>query len=229
MSNSKRALELFLVSLPAIVVLVFAEAVLGSDPLRRLAGIWLAYIVMLLTVYAALRMQGSNWSHLGLSFTFAGWHTAWVTLRQAALVFIGAAFAFAIGAVVMANIVGIPEGADFQSYEYLQGNLAMLLLSLAGIYVVSSFGEEVLFRGYLMTRCAEFFPGSKHGWRIAIAISTVVFALIHYDWGISGIVQSGCMGFVLAYAYVRFKRNLWVNIMAHGALDTILVVQLYQA
>jgi membrane protease YdiL (CAAX protease family) len=129
----------------------------------------------------------------------------------------------------MANIVGIPEGANFQSYEYLRGNPGMLLLSLAGVYVVSSFGEEVLFRGYLMTRCAEFFDGSKLGWRIAVAVSTVVFALIHYDWGISGIVQTGCMGFVLAVAYLRVKRNLWVNIIAHGIMDTILLVQLYLA
>ncbi len=63
--------------------------------------------------------------------------------------------------------MGIPEGADFQSYEYLQGNPGMLLLSLAGVYIVSSFGEEVLFRGYLTTRCAEFFGGSKLGWRVA--------------------------------------------------------------
>jgi hypothetical protein len=97
------------------------------------------------------------------------------------------------------------------------------------VYIVSSFGEEVLFRGYLMTRCAEIFGGSKLGWRIAVAVSTFVFALIHYDWGISGVVQTGCMGFVLAYAYVRVNRNLWVNIIAHGIMDTILMVQLYLA
>ncbi len=105
----------------------------------------------------------------------------------------------------------------------------MLLLSLAGVYIVSSFGEEVLFRGYLMTRCAEVFGGSKYGWRIAVAVSTLAFALIHYDWGISGVVQTGFMGFVLAYSYLRVNRNLWVNIIAHGIMDTILMVQLYLA
>jgi hypothetical protein len=228
-SNSKRAFELFLVFLPALLVIVFAESWVGDNPIARQAVIWAAYVVMLATVYAALRMQGTNWSHLGVSFTFAGWRRAGVTLRQAAIVFVCAAIAFAIGAVVMANIVGIPEGADFQSYEYLQGNPGMLLLSLAGVYIVSSFGEEVLFRGYLMTRCAEVFGGSKFGWRIAIAVSTLVFALIHYDWGISGVVQTGFMGFVLAYSYVRVNRNLWVNIIAHGIMDTILMVQLYLA
>ncbi len=229
MTKFKRITELFLVFLPAILVIVFAESWVGSNPVARQAVIWIAYVVMLSTVYASLRIQSSNWSHIGVSFNFGGWRAIGVTLRQALIVFICAAAAFAIGAIIMANIVGIPEGADFQSYEYLQGNIGMLLLSLAGVYIVSSFGEEVLFRGYLMTRCAELFSGSKLGWRIAIAVSTIVFALIHYDWGISGIVQTGFMGFVLAYAYLRVKRNLWVNIIAHGMMDTILMVQLYLA
>ncbi len=229
MSDSKRAFELILVFLPAMLVILFAESWVGDNLLARQAVIWVAYVVMLSIVYAALRMQGTNWFHLGVSFTFAGWRRVGVTLGQAAIVFVCAAIAFVIGAVVMANIVGIPEGADFQSYEYLQGNPGMLLLTLAGVYIVSSFGEEVLFRGYLMTRCAEFFGNSKLGWRIAIAVSTLVFALIHYDWGISGVVQTGCMGFVLAYAYVRVNRNLWVNIIAHGIMDTILIMQLYLA
>lgn len=228
-TNLKKASELLLVFSPAMLVILFSEYWVGENPLARQVVIWVAYVVMLSIVYVALRMQGTNWSHLGVSFTFAGWRRAGVTLRQATIVFVCAAIAFAIGAVVMANIVGIPEGADFQSYAYLQGNPGMLLLSLAGVYIVSSFGEEVLFRGYLMTRCAEFFAGSKLGWRIAIAVSTVVFALIHYDWGISGIVQTGFMGFVLAYSYLRVNRNLWVNIIAHGILDTILMVQLYLA
>lgn len=226
---NRKAFELFLVFSPAMLVILFAESWVSDNPIARQAVIWVAYVVMLSIVYVALRTQGTNWSHLGVSFTFAGWRRAGVTLRQAAIVFVCAAIAFAIGAVVMANIVGIPEGADFQSYEYLKGNPGMLLLSLAGVYIVSSFGEEVLFRGYLMTRCAEFFAGSKLGWRIAVAVSTIVFALIHYDWGISGIVQTGCMGFVLAYSYVRVNRNLWVNIIAHGIMDTILMVQLYLA
>ena len=72
MSNSKRALELFLVFLPAVVVIVFAESWVGDNPIARQAVIWVAYVVMLATVYAALRMQGTNWSHLGGELHFCG-------------------------------------------------------------------------------------------------------------------------------------------------------------
>jgi len=228
-ANTKRAIELLAVFLPALAVFIFAESWVGNDPLARQAVIWVAYVLMLSVVYLVLRRQGTNWSHLGLSFDLAGWKPVLVTIGQAIVVFLLAAVAFAIGAIVMANIVGVPEKADFGSYDYLRGNTGMLLLSLAGVYIVSSFGEEVLYRGYLMTRCAEMFGSSKSGWRIAVAVSTIVFALIHYDWGVTGIVQTGCMGFVLAVAYLRVKRNLWVNIVAHGIMDTILLVQLYLA
>lgn len=229
MSNSRRAIELLLVFLPAILVFLFAKSWVGENPLGLQLAIWLAYIVMLSTLYASLRLQGTNWSHLGVSFKFAGWRSVAVTVRRALIIFVLAGLAFGLGAIVIANIVGVPEPANFQSYDYLKGNPGMLLMALVGVYIVSSFGEEVLFRGYLMTRCAEMFGSNKLGWRVAIAVSTVVFALIHYDWGISGVVQTGCMGFVLAYAYVRLNQRLWANIIAHGILDTILIVQLYAA
>ena len=194
MTNSKRAIEMILVILPAMSAILFAESWVGTDAIAYQAVIWVVYVVMLAIVYAALRLQSNNWSHLGLSFKFAGWRKAGVTLRQAVVVFVCAALAFALGSVVAANIVGIPEGADFQKYEYLQSNLGMLLLSLAGVYVVSSFGEEVLFRGYLLTRCAEFFSDAILGRRFAILISTVVFALIHYDWGSWGSYRQGVWG-----------------------------------
>ena len=106
---------------------------------------------------------------------------------------------------------------------------AFLLLVLAGVYVVSSFGEEALFRGYLMTRCLEWFGDDRKGRWLAVAVSTVIFALIHYEWGLAGMVQTGFMGAVLAVAYLRTGRNLWVNVVAHMILDTLLLVQLYLA
>ena len=114
-------------------------------------------------------------------------------------------------------------------YEYLQGNLPMLLLALAGVYVVSSFGEEVIYRGFLMTRIAEMGKGGKAAWRIAVIISAIVFGLIHFSWGPVGIIQTTFMGLALAISYLLVKRSLWILIIAHAYMDTILLVQLYFA
>ena len=228
-SAARRAVETVLVFVPLAVAAAFVLPLVGDDPVAKQGAIWVAYILTLVLVYVALRLQGTDWRHLGLSFEFSGWRRVFVTVGQSVVIFIAATAAFVLGAIVMANVVGIPEGADLQGYDYLRGNPAMLALALLGVYISASFGEEVIFRGYLMTRCAEFFGSSRLGWRVAIAVSGVVFGLIHYDWGISGIVQTTFMGFALAYAYVRVKRNLWANIIAHGIMDTILMAQLYLA
>lgn len=88
-----------------------------------------------------------------------------------------------VGAIVMANIVGIPEGADMSAYNYLSGNLPMLILALVGVYFVSSFGEEVVYRAFLINRIAELGGGGKTAWRVAVLVSSVVFGFAHYGWG----------------------------------------------
>ena len=114
-------------------------------------------------------------------------------------------------------------------YNYLAGNLPMLLLSLVGVYIVSSFGEEVIYRGFLITRIEELRPGSRHIRKIAVVISAVVFGFAHYTWGPAGIVQTTFMGLALGIAYLAVGRNLWINVLAHAFADTILLVQQYLA
>ena len=112
-------------------------------------------------------------------------------------------------------------------YNYLQGNLPMLILSLAGVYVVSSFGEEVIYRGFLINRIAELGAGGKWAWRWAVLTSAVVFGLIHFSWGPIGMVETGFMGLALGMSYLLLKRNLWITILAHAYMDTILMLQMY--
>jgi len=42
-------------------------------------------------------------------------------------------------------------------------------------------------------------------------------------------VQTAFMGLALAIAYLVTKRNLWVLVLAHVYIDTLLLVQLYSA
>ena len=134
-----------------------------------------------------------------------------------------------IGAVVMVNITGRPEPADMSGYNYLSGNLPMLFLVLAGVFVASSVGEEVLYRGFLITRLEELGGGGKNALRAALLVSAVIFGLIHFTWGPMGVVQTAFMGLALGLAFVILKRALWPLIMAHFSMDAILMVQMYLA
>ena len=127
----------------------------------------------------------------------------------------------------MANITGIPESADMSGYDYLKNNLGMFLLSLAGVFIVSSFGEEVIYRAFLINRITQLRSDSWSGRVIAVIISAIVFGLIHYEWGAMGIVQTGFMGIALGFCYILLKKKLVILILAHSYLDTILMVQIY--
>jgi membrane protease YdiL (CAAX protease family) len=128
----------------------------------------------------------------------------------------------------MANIVGMPEKADMSGYDFLSESLATFILVLVGVYIVSSFGEEIIYRGFLINRIAEL-GGEQTAWKMAVVISSVIFGLIHYSWGPAGVVQTGFMGLALGISYLVVGRNLWVTILAHLYMDTILFVQLYLA
>ncbi len=40
-------------------------------------------------------------------------------------------------------------------------------------------------------------------------------------------VETGFMGLALGMSYLMVKRNLWVTILAHAVMDTILMLQMY--
>ena len=103
----------------------------------------------------------------------------------------------------------------------------MLVVSLASIYVVSSFGEEVIYRGFLLNRFTDLLGDSRTATWVAVILSSLIFGLAHFGWGIVGVVQTTFMGLALAGSYFLFKRNLWVLVAAHAYLDTALIVPLY--
>lgn len=80
--------------------------------------------------------------------------------------------------------------------------------------------EEVLFRGYAMERI-EALSGSRI---VAVLVSCGIFTIDHvWAWGWShlSIVALGGLLFSLLYLW---RRNLWVNIIAHFIVDAVSVM-----
>ncbi len=228
-SKPAQVAEIVALPLVALAVILFAMPLAGENPVAGQGVVWVANVLMLVMVWLGLRLRGQGWAHFGLSFRGASRRIVGRAVVRSVVVFIAAVAAFLVGAIVMANIVGIPEGADMSGYNYLSGNLPMLILALVGVYIVSSFGEEVVYRAFLINRIAELGGGGKTAWRVAVLISSVVFGFAHYGWGASGIVQTGFMGLAFGVSYLVVGRNLWVMILAHAYMDTILMVQMYFA
>ena len=211
-----------------VIIYLFLPLVEGDLVLTQLV-VWIANIVMLLIVWAGLKIRGQRWSHFGL--TGNAFHRDQIikTVLLSLLVFVLAMAGFLIGSMIMANITGIPQQANMSGYSFLQDNFFMLLLVLVGVWIVSSFGEEVIYRAFLITRIEELGLSVKSGKIVVVLISAIIFGLAHYSWGLVGIVQTFCMGLVLSICYLKLNRRLWILILAHAYMDTILMVQMYLA
>jgi membrane protease YdiL (CAAX protease family) len=227
--RTAQAAEIACVFLVAVVVISVGWRVVGSNLVARQAVVWIANILMLVAVWIGLRVRGQTWESMGLPFRFGGFRALGRTVLQAVIVLVVALAAFVAGSLVMMKVTPGPPQADMSGYADLQGKLPMLLLALAGVYVVSSFGEEVLYRGFLMTRLAAIGPHGKASWPLAAVTSAVIFGLAHFDWGIVGVVQTAFMGLALGIAYLVTRRNLWALVLAHAGMDTMLLLQMYGA
>lgn len=210
-----------------VIAVAAGWSLAGDDPFARQAAVWVANVLMLSVVWLSLRRRGHGWTALGLGVGPRPGRTLLRALLLSVPVLVAAVAAFVAGSAVAAWVPAAPGAADMSGYAYLQGNLPMLLLALAAVYVVSSFGEEVIYRGFLMHRVAELGAGTGPAWAAAVAVSAVVFGLVHFDWGIVGVVQTTLMGLVLAGAYLLVGRRLWPLVLAHVWIDTLLLLQLY--
>ena len=101
------------------------------------------------------------------------------------------------------------------------GNLKWLAISLAFTWTFFAFGEEMIFRGYLMNRIAGLIGRTRVGWGIALVITSVMFGLSHFGQGITGVSENFIDGMILGALYLKFGRKLVVPIIAHGVTDTV--------
>jgi membrane protease YdiL (CAAX protease family) len=229
LQNSRVAalVEILVVFGAAALVIFLGLPFAGDNLFAKQLIVVLANIVMLFLVWLGLFLRKQKISYLGLSLDYAGWQpVAWGFAKSLVVLVIGMT-GFILGSMVMANITGIPQQADVSGYNYMQGNLSMLLVSLAAIYIVSSFGEEVIYRGFLIHRVENLLGNNRKATWAAVVLSSVIFGLAHFGWGLVGVVQTTFMGLGLALSFLLFKRNLWLLVAAHAYMDTALIVPMY--
>lgn len=116
---------------------------------------------------------------------------------------------------------------DFSEFESYEGNLPASLSLLALIWASAAFGEEIVFRGYLMRQFTKFFGSSRISLVINILLFGFLFGWLHAYQGISGQILSGITGMLLAVIFHIRKSDLWFNIAVHGFIDTVALVYMY--
>ncbi|MGD8537365.1 MAG: type II CAAX endopeptidase family protein [Candidatus Aminicenantes bacterium] len=120
---------------------------------------------------------------------------------------------------ILAKLTGHPP--DLSSFAALKGNTKFLFMWLAISWTVAAFGEEIVYRGYVINRVTDLIGKNRTAWLVSLFCSATLFGLIHYYQGTSGMISTGVSGLVFGILYLATKRNLWGAILAHGAYDTV--------
>jgi membrane protease YdiL (CAAX protease family) len=192
----------------------FFEWVLPS--IGGLAWVFGNGVVALVTMALLLRWRGQSWSDIGLNRP-----PIWPTIG------------FAAAAVPACFLAGFISNVLFALQNHLKGRdlnelmqeraeffAAVSHISMAWVAPISIFVgiyEEILFRGFLLSRLRENCRGPV----IPIVVSSLLFGAVHYfAQGWIGVFNTMMVGTVLAIV-VTWARSLWPAIIAHAAFDTI--------
>jgi membrane protease YdiL (CAAX protease family) len=205
--------------LSALELLLGAAIVVGHNVLKVLPNEVPILFVLGLTSIAA---RDRSFTAIGLR-----WPPSW--RRVAVIAVIAAAARILLGEFVIDPLTHRwwPPAAAPAMAAKIPHDAHAALLALGLVWTFAAIGEEVGYRGYLMTRAADLFGRSKAGWWISALIVAVLFGFGHYYKGPAGIVDSGVAGLILAAAYLASGRVLLTAILAHGLIDSFGVAMLY--
>jgi uncharacterized protein len=110
---------------------------------------------------------------------------------------------------------------NLEVFRALHGNLTLTMIFIVLAWMVAAFGEEMVYRGYLMNRVAHLMNCTRRAWIISLIVVHVGFGLAHAYQGLTGVIDEGLMGILLGLIYLGTGRNLAVPIVAHGIADSI--------
>jgi membrane protease YdiL (CAAX protease family) len=171
---------------------------------------------LLLFGWLSLRVRKLRWRDVGLK-RFRNWKTT-IALGIVAGILLESFELFVSQPLLVKFLHKQP---DLEVFQQLNGNLQITLLFIALAWTLAAFGEEMVYRGYLMNRVADLLNRTRAAWVISLIVVHLGFGLAHAYQGWTGIIDEGLMGLLLGIIYLRTGRNLSVPIIAHGIGDTI--------
>jgi len=179
-------------------------------------------IVLSLLGLISIRLRDGSWSAMGFKRP-----ASWRRLLLIALV--AAILRILLGQFLVEPVTGFfwPKPTAPVVANEIHGNIKIALVALLVVWTFAALGEEIAYRGYLLTRAADIGRRSVAAYWIGIVLVSILFGYGHYYKGASGMIDSGVAGLILGSAYMLAGRNLWVSIFAHGFIDTFGIIDAF--
>jgi membrane protease YdiL (CAAX protease family) len=179
-------------------------------------------IILSILGLVSIKLRDGRWSSMGFARP-----PSWRRIFLIAL--IAAGVRIVLGQFVIEPITGFfwPAANAPGLANEIAGNAKIALLALLLVWTFAAFGEEIAYRGYLLTRAADIGRKSTIAYWLGIVLVSILFGYGHYYKGPSGIIDSGIAGLILGAAYMVAGRNLWACILTHGFIDTFGVIDAF--
>lgn len=168
----------------------------------------------------AIQMKGGGLSEIGLSGPPD-------LLALAPLVAGGLAACYLIAGATSYALAQAGLAPDVSRLDFIKGNLPALALMLAVSWTTAAFGEEIVFRGFLLNRAAGLDAGAQDWVLVVILGQSILFGLAHAYQGIGGVIVTGILGLALGVLTVLAQGDLWPAIIVHGLINTVSLTAIY--
>jgi len=224
-SNPGRLIALF-EGLLVVATIASLLVVFRHYPLGKLLGDFAgetALVIGFLLATVFLWARGERWQDLGLS-----WPVNWRSLKgQAGLAIIAVYAAVILVPLVVVPLFGI-EAPTLERHDPVIGNFSVYLVRLVVVsWGSAAFLEEMVARAFLINRFGKAFGDTRYAVIGAVLLQGFFFGLAHPGQGVAGMMQTGAIGVVLGTLYIRYQRNLWPLVVAHGVIDSISFTMIY--
>jgi hypothetical protein len=114
-----------------------------------------------------------------------------------------------------------------QTFAGLKGRFDLFLFLIPPVWIFGAFGEEVLYRGMIMTRLSQLMGETRGAWIGAMIVQALLFGLGHGYQGPAGMADIAVVGLIYGAGTLVWGRNLWPAMIAHGVLDTFGFFMMY--
>lgn len=177
---------------------------------------------LLLLGWISLRVRGRRWRDIGLT-RYRSWP---VTIAiGVGLGIVIETLQLTVTQPILSKLLG--RQPDLEFFRMLTGNWKMTSLFIALSWTLAAFGEEMVWRGYLMNRVADVFGRGRGAWVASLIVVSTAFGFAHEYQGLTGWIEESLSGLWLGLMYLGTRKNLWAPILAHGVSDTIDLVLIF--
>jgi len=167
--------------------------------------------------FMLMAIRREAWRDIGLR---AGGNVRFVLTR--AVEFSVLSLVTGLTVIGIATALGYPPSQSAvlaQQPETLSG---FLLDIVFGVWVGAAIGEELFFRGILLSKFTTLFGGGRSALALAVLAQAIWFGAGHVSQGVSGMIMTGAIGAVVGtYFVTRGRRALIPLMIGHGFIDTV--------